>query len=134
MLQQPAKGQLAVGRADRFEAAVQQGRVVFKVAIVGKHPITSPQFTYKRVAVFKRYLTDSGFAHVGDHVVAFDRVSAQHLGNRRGGGAFLVNKVAHAFTWLVGRTRIAFKKGDTPAIGVVIGAAAALGKSGEAQR
>ena len=72
-----------------------------------------------------------GFAHMGHHVVAFDVVAFEHVCNGRGSGALFVDKVAHAFA---GCGAVTFKKSNAPAVRVVIGAAAALRKSGKTQR
>jgi hypothetical protein len=109
---------------------VQQGRKVFQVAVVGKHPVAAPEFAHKGVAVFHADRAHRGFAHVGHHVVAFDGVAAQHLRNGRGGGAFFVHKMPRRLARLVA---VALKKCDAPAVRMVVGAAAALGKTGKTQ-
>ena len=51
-------------RASRIAAshgakvAVQVRRVVFQVAVVGKHPVEAPQLAHERVAVFQLHLAD----------------------------------------------------------------------------
>ena len=130
LLQQPAKCQLAVGAAHRVEIAVQRRRIVFQVAIVCKHPVATPQLAHKGVAVFQVDCAHRGLADMGHHVVAFDRVASQHLRDRRGGRSLFVYKVAHAPARVAA---IALKEGDTPAVGMVVGTAAALGKTREAQ-
>ena len=130
LLQHPAKGQLAVRRSDRPKAAVQQGRKVFQVAVVGKNPVAAPEFAHKGVAVLQVDRTHRGLAHMGHDVVAFDGVAAQHVRNGRGGGAFLVHKMPRRFAGLVA---IALKKSNTPAVGMVVGTAPALGKPGKTQ-
>ena len=72
----------AVGVANRLEMAVQVGRVILQVAIVGKHPVAAPQFAHKGVGVFQGDLAHCGFAHMRHHVVAFNGVVFEHLRNR----------------------------------------------------
>ena len=108
-----------------------QARVeVFQIAIVGKHPIAPPQLPHKRVAVGQRDGTHRGFAYMGHHVMALDRVAAQHLCNGRGGGALAIDKTAHTLT---GRTAVGAKEGYAPAIRMVVSATAALRKARETQ-
>ena len=113
LLQHPAKSEFAVGGADRPKAAVQQGRKVFEVAVVGKHPVAAPELAHKGVAVFHADRAHRSLAHVGHYVVAFDGVAAQHLRNWRGGGALFVYKVPRRLARLVA---IALKKSDAPAV------------------
>ena len=124
LLHEPAKCPLAVGLPHRFEIAVQARRIVNQVAVVREHPVAPPQLTNKGVAVFQAHFALRGFADMGNHVLAFDRVAADQLGNRRAAGALVVHKVAHA---------LPFKKGNAPAVPVMIGVAAALGKAAEAE-
>ena len=65
------------------------------------------------------------------HVVAFDGVGAQHIGHDGGRSALFIDKAAHAFA---GRLTFALKKSDAPAVGMVIGTAAALRKPSKTQR
>ena len=76
------------------EAAVQAQREVFQVAVVGKYPITAPELTHKRVAVFKRHTALGCLADVGNEVAAFDGIAAYQPGHGRGEGWLVIDKMA----------------------------------------
>lgn len=73
----------AVGVAHRAEMRVEAGAEILQIAVVGKNPIASPEFTYEGVAVLKAHNALGRLADVGDDVFAFDRVSADQLCHRR---------------------------------------------------
>ena len=98
---------------------------------MGKHPVAAPQLAHKGVAVLESDRADGCLAYMGNHVMALDGVAAQHLCNGGGGGALFVNKVAHPAPGIIA---IALEERDAPTVGVVVSAAAALRKAGEAQR
>ena len=77
------------------------------------------------MGVFKVDLAHRGLAHVGNDVLALQRVVLQELGNGRLGRTLVVHKEPQT---------LAFKKRNPPAVGMVVGAAAALAKAGEAER
>jgi hypothetical protein len=76
------------------------------------------------VAILQRHLALRGLADVRDDVLALDRVAANQLGHGRLAGALVIHEVAHAAP---------LEEGDAPAVAVVVGAPAALGKAGEAE-
>ena len=124
LLHDPAEGALAVGAAHRAEAGVQARAEVLQVAVVREHPVAAPQLAHERVAVLQRDLALRRLADVGDDVAALDRVAADQLGHRRLAGRLVVDEVAQA---------AALEEGDAPAVGVVVGAAAALRETREAE-
>eukprot|EP01136_Pigoraptor_vietnamica_P014780 Opistho-1_new@57268 len=125
LLHQPAEGALAVGGADRAEVAVQRREVVLEVAVVGEHPLAAPELAHEGVGVFQRHLADGGLAHVGNDVAALERVLLQEFRHGRLGRALVVDEQAQA---------LALEKRDAPAVGMVVGVAAALAEAGEAER
>ena len=100
------------------------GSKLLEVAVVGEHPVAAPQFAHKRMAVLERDMALRGLADVGDDVGRLDRIVLDQFGDRRGDGGLVVDEMAHAG---------ALEKGDAPAIVVGIGAAAAVGETGEAE-
>ena len=124
LLHQPAKGALAVGIAHRVKMAVQARRVVLEIAIVGKHPVTPPQLTHEGVAVLQPHIAHGGLANVGNDVPTFNGVAPDQLSHGRRAGCAAVNEKARAPP---------LKKGNAPAIGMMVGAPAALRKAGEAE-
>ena len=124
LLHDPAKRPFAVGAAHRPKAAVQARVEVFQITVVGKYPVAAPQFAHKRVAVLQRHHALGGFADVGNDIAAFDRVVADQRGHGRLAGRLVVDKMAQAQ---------AFKKCNAPAVAMVVGAAAALGKAAKAE-
>jgi hypothetical protein len=123
-LQQIAKGQFAVGGADRTEWAIEHRTEFLEVAVVGKHPVAAPHLAHEGMAVFQRHPSLRGLAYMRDHVLGLDRALLDQRGNGRGDGGLVVNEMAHPG---------AFEKGNAPAVIVVVGAAAAGGKAGEAE-
>ncbi len=55
-------------------------------------------------------------------------VAADQLGHRRAAGRLVVDEMAQAFVAGAGHAVVAFKKRDAPAVGMVVGVAAALRK------
>ena len=145
LLHDPAKRAFTVGTAHGPEVAMQARRKVDQVAVVGKHPVAAPQLAHKRMAVLQGHAALRGLADVCNHVAAFDRVAADQLGHRRRTGRLVVDKVAQALVvsaavrGVVVGIAVAisaagtFKKRDAPAIGVVAGGAAALGKTAKTE-
>jgi hypothetical protein len=103
---------------------VQQRVVVLQVTVVREHPLPAPELAHEGVGVLQRHLADGGLAHVGNDVAALERVALQEGRHLRLGRALMVYKQAQA---------LALKKRDAPAIGVVVGLAAALAEAGEAE-
>ena len=122
LLHQPAEGVFAVGVAHRMEAAVQPGPEVLEVAVVGEDPVAAPQFAHEGMAILERDLPLRGLADMGNDVGRLDRVTLDQFGDRRGDRGLVVDEMAHAG---------ALEEGDAPAIVVGIGAAAAVGETGE---
>ena len=119
--QQVAERALAVGVAQRRI----QARVRFEidqVAVMGERPGPAPQLARKRMAVFQRNATLGGLADMRHHAFRLDRLLAKLQRQRRIDRGQVVGDQPAA----VGRV-----DGDTPAIPVFAGAAAALGKAGE---
>jgi len=87
-----------------------------------KHPITPPTFTHKRMTVFQHHLALSGFADVGNHVFRFNRIAFNQIRHRRADRRLMIDKQPHP---------TAFKKGDTPAIFMLVGQTAARRKPRE---
>ena len=115
MSQQKARS-LSVAPTGR-KLAVQARVEVLQVAVVREHPVAAPQLAHERVAVLQRHGALRGLADMGDDVAALDRVAADQLGHRRVAGRLVVHEVAQPG---------ALEEGDAPAVGVVVGAAAAL--------
>jgi hypothetical protein len=76
------------------------------------------------MCVFKAYLALRGLANVGHYIFTFDGVAPYEFCHRGVNSTFVVYKVAQA---------LAFKKRNTPAISMFVGAASALAKSSEAK-
>jgi hypothetical protein len=76
------------------------------------------------VAVGQAHLALRGFADVRNDLSAFDGVAANQVCNGRIDGRLVVYKMAQAFV---------LKKRNAPAIGMVVGAPAALGKATETE-
>ncbi|MCY1370791.1 hypothetical protein D9M69_578970 [compost metagenome] len=104
---------------------MQRGEIVLQIAVVGKHPVAAPEFACEGVGVFQRHFADGGLAHMGDDVLALERVFLQKLRHRRPGRTLVVHKQPQAAT---------FKESYAPAVGVFTGVAAALAETGEAER
>ena len=121
-LQQVAEGQFAVGGADRTKGAVEHGREILQVAVMGEHPVAAPQLAHEGMAVFQRHVADGGLADVGDDVGRLDRITLDQFGDRRGDGGLVIDEVAHA---------TALEEGDSPAVVVGVGTAAAVGEAGK---
>jgi hypothetical protein len=103
---------------------VQRLIEILQVAVVREHPVAAPELAHEGVAILQCHLALRGLADMRDDVLALDRVAANQLGHGRLAGALVIHEVAHAAP---------LEKGDAPAVAVVIGAPAALGKAGETE-
>src|SRR5690606_22658402 len=93
-----------------------------EVAVMGEHPVASPQFAHEGMAVFQRHMADGGLADMGNDVGGLDRIALDQFGDRRGDGGLVVDEVAYA---------AAFEESDSPTVVVGVGAAAAVGEAGK---
>ena len=120
LLQHITKSPLTVGRANRAIQPIQLRIKINQIAIVCKHPMPSPHFTHKRVAVLQIHLTLGRLANMRNHIQGFNRIRTHQM-SHRGGGRWLA---IHQQT-----TGAFFKKSDAPTIGVVIRRTTPLGKT-----
>ena len=67
-LQQITKCLLAIGGPYRAESARQIRRKIFQVAVMGKHPVTAPQFANEGVAILQSDMSLGSFADMRDDV------------------------------------------------------------------
>ena len=118
LLHDPAKGALAVGAAHGPKARMQARMKVLEVTVVRKDPVTTPQFTHKRMAIFKRHRALCSLADVRNDVLTFDGIAPNQFCHRRTAGLLVIDKVAHANAFT------AIATGDIPALRT--GAAAAI--------
>jgi hypothetical protein len=108
---------LAVGGADRPVGIADRRVEVFQVAVVGENPVSAPQLPHEGVGVDQRHRALGRFADVGNDVHAADRVLGDQRGDRRIHRGLGVDEHAAAGT---------LEESDAEAIGMVVGAAAAM--------
>ena len=125
LLHEPAERALAIRCSHRQETRMQPRLEVLQVAVVREHPISAPQLAHERMAVLQRHRTLRRLADVRDDVAALDRIAPDELSHRRLARRLVIDEMAQAE---------AFEERDAPAVGVMIGAAPALGEAREAER
>ena len=122
LVEHPAKGVLAVGRANGRVKIERQGFDAAQLAVMGESPDAAPEFARKGMGVGKGDLAAIGLPDMGDHGAALDRMRADEAGHVGFGAGFGIEKGAHGASLV---------KGDAPAIAMRTRAAAARGQSGE---
>jgi hypothetical protein len=77
------------------------------------------------MAILKQDVSLRRFADMRNRVLRFDRITLDHLGDRRRSRRLMVDEKA---------ARFVFEEGNTPAVRMVIGDAATRRKAGERER
>src|SRR5690554_5162531 len=121
-LQDVAEGAFRIGRADRHKTPVQRRGVFLQVAVMGEDPVLPPQLTLKRVGVVETDLALRGLANVRNGVERTNGVVAHQFGDRRIRAWARVEERAHSAP---------LKKGDAPAVAMMVGQTAARAKAGK---
>lgn len=121
---QVAEGQFGIGLPHGLEVAPQRRCKVLQIAVVGKHPVASPQLPLEGVGVLEADEALGRLADVGDHVERMDGIAAYQLGHRGMRAGLGVEEEAYA---------TALEEGDAPAVTMHVGQAAPRLEAGEGE-
>ncbi len=119
-VQQVTECLLAVGRAHRPIVVTKFRIEIFECAVVGKDPVSPPQFAHERMGVDQGDFALGRLADMRDDVLAADRVVGDQLGHRRVHRRPGVDEYAAAGP---------FEERHAKTVGVVTGTPAALMES-----
>ena len=118
-----AEQRLAVGGADRLIEPWSRTEAG-ELAVVGEHPVATPEFAHEGMGVGQAGVADVGLANVADGHFAFYWMSLDHCGDSGIGAGIGVVEGPYAF---------AFVKGDAPAVLVRAGLSTPTGQAGKAE-